>query len=50
MDFACENADASYVELMGLKIIQGRNFSDSLKDDIGSALLNESAVKAFGLG
>jgi putative ABC transport system permease protein len=49
VDFACENADASYVDLMGLKIIQGRNFSDSLKNDVGSAILNEAAVKAFGL-
>lgn len=49
VDFACENADASYVGLMGLNIIQGRNFSDSLKSDVGSAILNETAVKAFGL-
>jgi putative ABC transport system permease protein len=49
VDFACENADASYVDLMGLQVIQGRNFSDSLKEDVGSAILNEAAVKAFGL-
>lgn len=49
VDFAAENADASYVDLMGLKIVQGRNFSDSLKSDVGSAILNEAAVKAFGL-
>jgi putative ABC transport system permease protein len=49
VEFACENADASYVGLMGLKIIQGRNFSDSLKSDVGCAILNEAAVKAFGI-
>ena len=49
VSFACENADASYIDLMGLKIIQGRNFSDSLKFDVGSAILNEAAVKAFGI-
>ncbi len=49
VEFAAENADASYVGLMGLQIVQGRDFSDSLKSDIGSAILNEAAVKAFGL-
>lgn len=49
VSFAAENADASYVNLMGLKIVQGRNFSDSLKSDIGSALINETAAKEFGL-
>ncbi len=50
VDFDAEYADASYVKLMGLNILQGRNFSDSLKSDIGSSvLLNEAAVKAFGL-
>jgi putative ABC transport system permease protein len=49
VDFAAENADASYVDIMGLRIVQGRNFSDSLKSDIGSAIINEAAVTAFGL-
>ena len=49
VDFAAENADASYVNLMGLEIIEGRNFSDSLKSDIGCSILNEAAVKSFGL-
>ncbi len=49
VDFAAEYADASYVDLMGLKIAQGRNFSDSLKSDLGCALLNEAAVNAFEL-
>jgi putative ABC transport system permease protein len=49
VEFATENADAFYIDIMGLKITQGRNFSDSLKSDVGSAILNEAAVKAFGL-
>ncbi len=48
VDFACENADASYIDLMGLEIVQGRKFSD-LKTDVGTAILNEAAVKEFGL-
>jgi putative ABC transport system permease protein len=46
--FACENADASYIDLMGLEIVQGRKFSD-LKSDVGCAIINEAAVKKFGL-
>jgi putative ABC transport system permease protein len=46
--FACENADASYVDLMGLEIVEGRKFSE-LQSDVGMAILNESAVKEFGL-
>jgi len=46
--FAAENADASYIDLMGLEIVQGRQFSD-LKTDVGTAILNEAAVKEFGL-
>ncbi len=33
---------------MGLEIVQGRKFSD-LQTDIGTAILNEAAVKEFGL-
>ncbi len=49
VEFATENADAFYIDMMGLQITEGRNFSDSLQSDIGSAILNEAAVKAFGL-
>jgi len=48
VNFATENADASYIDLMGLEIVQGRPFSD-LATDVGSAILNEAAVKEFGL-
>lgn len=46
--FACENADASYIDLMGLEMVGGRKFSD-LQTDVGTAILNETAVKEFGL-
>jgi len=48
VSFATENADASYIDIMGLEIVQGRKFSD-LKTDVGTAILNEAAVKEFGL-
>ena len=46
--FAAENADAAYIDIMGLEIVQGRNFSDR-QSDINSVILNEAAVKEFGL-
>lgn len=46
--FACENADASYIDIMGLEMVQGRKFSH-LESDIKTAILNEAAVKEFGL-
>ncbi len=46
--FACENADASYIDLMGLEVVEGRKFS-ALQTDIGAAIINEAAVKEFGL-
>ena len=49
VEAAVENADAFYLDMMGLQLIEGRNFSDSLKSDVGCAILNEAAVKAFGL-
>ena len=48
INFATENADASYIDLMGLEIVQGRKFSD-LKTDVGNAIINETAMKEFGL-
>ena len=46
---AVENADANYIDLMGLEIVKGRKFSESIQSDIGSAILNEAAVETFGL-
>ena len=41
---ACEN----YVNTMGLKILQGRDFSEQFQADQNSCLINETAVKHFG--
>jgi putative ABC transport system permease protein len=46
--FACENADANYIDVMGLEMVQGRKFTP-LQTDVGTAILNESAVREFGL-
>ena len=49
VEFAAEVTDPEYIDMMGLKIILGRNFSDSLQSDMGNVIINEAAVKAFGL-
>ncbi|HZY81317.1 MAG TPA: ABC transporter permease [Cyclobacteriaceae bacterium] len=41
--------DADYVDLMGMKLIQGRKFNKDLASDTASIILNESAVAALGL-
>lgn len=46
--FATENADASYIDVMGLEIVRGRKFSE-LQTDVGAAIINEAAVKEFDL-
>lgn len=47
--FACENADAAYIDIMELEMVQGRNFSTDLSSDIRAAILNEAAVKEWEL-
>ncbi len=42
-------ADASYIDVMGFKILQGRNFNADLASDTASIILNEAAVKALNL-
>jgi putative ABC transport system permease protein len=44
------SVDANFVPAMGIKVIQGRNFSaDNTADIGGSALVNEAYIKAFNL-
>ncbi len=44
-------ADANFLDLMGMKIIEGRNFSDSLASDKEKAVIvNEAAVKEMNWG
>jgi len=46
--FEVWNIDYDYVKTMGLKIVNGRDFSkDFLTDSVG-VLINEAAVKSFG--
>ncbi len=41
--------DPDYLDLMGMKIIQGRKFDRNLASDTASIILNEAAVMALGL-
>ncbi len=41
--------DHSFLDVMGFRLIAGRNFNRDLASDSASIILNESAVKALGL-
>ena len=42
--------DAHYIDLMGLNLIQGRNFSDAhVSDPNKSIILNKAAIRQYGL-
>lgn len=41
--------DAGYLDLLGIKIIQGRGFDKNLVSDTASIILNESAAAQLGL-
>jgi putative ABC transport system permease protein len=42
-------ADANFLEVMGIKLIEGRNFDPKLVSDTANVIINESAVRALGL-
>jgi len=43
--------DADFIDVMGIKILQGRNFDRERPSDMtGAFIVNEEAVKAFGWG
>jgi putative ABC transport system permease protein len=42
-------ADADFVELMGFKLLKGRNFDSRLASDSSAVILNEAAVKALNI-
>jgi len=44
------NIDAQYIPTMGMELMEGRNFSDLIKNDSLNIIVNETAVKTFGLG
>jgi putative ABC transport system permease protein len=44
------NIDDRYMATMGMKLIAGRNFSETVSSDSLNVIVNETAVKIFGLG
>ncbi len=43
------NVDERYIPTMGIQLAQGRNFSEHLRSDSVSAIVNETMVKKLGL-
>jgi putative ABC transport system permease protein len=41
--------DAEFIPLMGMKILEGRNFIENSRADSGKVIINEEAVRYFGL-
>jgi putative ABC transport system permease protein len=44
------NIDDQYIPTMGMKLIDGRNFSKEAGSDSSNIIINETAIKIFGLG
>lgn len=44
------NVDENYLSVMGIELMEGRNFSDDFGSEEGNTIINQSASKAFGLG
>jgi putative ABC transport system permease protein len=44
------NIDANYIATMGMQLAAGRNFSETPRLDSSHVIINETAVKVFGLG
>ena len=47
---ALYNVDENYLPVMGMQLMEGRNFSVEFTSEKGHVLINQSAAKAFGLG
>ncbi len=41
--------DAQYIPTMGMRLVAGRNFSDKVGSDSLNVIVNETAIKIFGL-
>jgi putative ABC transport system permease protein len=41
--------DAEFIPLMGMKILEGKNFTENSRTDSGKVIINEEAVRYFGL-
>ena len=49
LDMRHLNCDPEYLDLMGLQMVSGRNFSDKDEADIGKTfMINEAAVRKYG--
>ncbi|HEY9488606.1 MAG TPA: ABC transporter permease [Chryseosolibacter sp.] len=44
------NIDGKYIPTMGMELIAGRNFSEESGNDSLNVIINETAVRTFGLG
>ncbi len=42
--------DEDYLKTLGLKLLAGRNFSKDIGGDVSAYIINETAVREFGLG
>ena len=42
-------ADHNYLDVLGFKLLKGRNFDEKLASDTASVILNESAVRALNI-
>lgn len=42
------HVDPQYIPTMGMQLVAGRNFSESLASDSNAIILNEASAKAFG--
>ena len=47
---ALYNVDENYLSVMGMQLVEGRNFSKDFGSEEGNTIINQSAAKAFGLG
>ena len=43
------NIDAQYIPTMGMQLLAGRNFSEAFDSELDKVIVNETAVKVFGL-
>lgn len=44
------NIDENYIPTMGMEILEGRNFTEGSGNDSLNVIINETAVRTFGLG
>lgn len=47
--FTTQMIEPGYLEMMGMKMLSGRSFQEDIKSEIGAFIVNETAVREFGL-